>query len=163
MYREKCKKHTQMTNLYNLLKSRAMRSQMQTAASDSVSHTLNSLPGTRNAEMLSMNHGRPVQQPRQQMPTSSRHFNSYQTDQHGIEQLHRHQRSGSWSSRGGGLADATAMPPPKRPFTTTVRPHPTPQHRTRLPAPPRAIVREGREQFEKANLGHFRDYNLNPG
>lgn len=119
MYREKCKKHTQMTNLYNLLKSRAMRSQMQTAASDSVSHTLNSLPGTRNADMISMNHGRPVHQSRQ-MPSSSRHFSPYQEDQHGIEQLHRHQRSGSGSSRGGGgLANTAAMAPPKRPFTTS--------------------------------------------
>lgn len=40
MYREKSKKFTQITNLYNLLKSRAMKSQMQTAASDSVSRAL---------------------------------------------------------------------------------------------------------------------------
>ncbi|GBF66296.1 FAM50 family protein [Trichophyton mentagrophytes] len=41
-YREKCKKHAQMTNLYNLLKNRAIRSQIQTAVSDTVAQTLNS-------------------------------------------------------------------------------------------------------------------------
>lgn len=39
LYREKSKKLSQMTNLYNLLKARAMRSQMQNAASDTVSQT----------------------------------------------------------------------------------------------------------------------------
>ncbi|GKZ80220.1 hypothetical protein AnigIFM56816_004437 [Aspergillus niger] len=48
MYREKCKKFTQMTNLYNILKSRAMRSQMQTAATDTVSQALDSLTASRN-------------------------------------------------------------------------------------------------------------------
>lgn len=42
VYREKCKKHAQMTNLYNLLKNRAIRSQIQTAVSDTVAQTLNS-------------------------------------------------------------------------------------------------------------------------
>jgi hypothetical protein len=119
MYREKCKKHTQMTNLYNLLKGRAMRSQMQTAASDSVSHALNSLPGTRNEEMISMNRGRTGQQQSHHQTPSSRQFGSFRTDRHGIEQLHRHQRSGSGSSRGGGGLVAAAMPPPKRPFNNS--------------------------------------------
>jgi hypothetical protein len=43
------------------------------------------------------------------------------------------------------------------------RPNPTPQHRTRLPAPPRAVVREGREQFEKPNLGRFGDFSFSSG
>ena len=40
MCRDKTNKLTQMTNLYNLLKSRAMRSRMQTAASDTVSNSV---------------------------------------------------------------------------------------------------------------------------
>ncbi|KAI5293240.1 hypothetical protein KEM52_005723, partial [Ascosphaera acerosa] len=40
LYRDKCRKHTQVTNLYNILKGRAMRSQIQTAATDQLSHTL---------------------------------------------------------------------------------------------------------------------------
>lgn len=43
VYRDKCKKHTQITNMYNLLKSRAMRSQIQTAVSDSVEKTFQSM------------------------------------------------------------------------------------------------------------------------
>jgi len=114
MYREKCKKLTQMTNLYNLLKSRAMRSQMQTAASDSVSHTLNSISGSRNEPMLASSLHKPVQHPLQ--TPSSRQYNHYATNQDGVEQLHPHQRSGSGSSKGANRrVDTAAMPPPNRP------------------------------------------------
>jgi len=140
MYREKCKKHAQMTNLYNLLKNRAMRSQMQTAASDTVSNTLNSLPGTRN-EPLTTSH----------TPSRPPH-NQYPVDQEGVEQLHRYQRSGSGSSRGANRRDESSMmPPPQiRPggprnckytiyyyseLTEVANiPPATPQHRTRFPS-----------------------------
>lgn len=131
MYQEKCKKHTQMTNLYNLLKSRAMRSQIQTAASDSVSQTLQSLPRMDNSNtrvpMSGMNNftsngSRPMAP--QSTRLTSRHFNAlpspeFQTLSNGAERLSRHQRSGGASSRekqgrlGIGLE---SMPPPKLPF-----------------------------------------------
>lgn len=114
MYREKCKKHAQMTNLYNLLKSRAMRSQMQTAASDTVSNTLNSLPGSRNEPLIMTSHNRPASQIPQ--TPSSRQPNQYPTNQDGVEQLHRYQRSGSGSSKGAKKRDVSSMmPPPSRP------------------------------------------------
>lgn len=117
LYQEKCKKHTQMTNLYNLLKSRAMRSQIQTAASDSVSHALGALPGTRNSHILSMNSGGTAAAAPQTNRVSSRHFDAMRADRTGVEQLLRHQRSGSTGSRTGPLLpDTAAMPPPQLPF-----------------------------------------------
>lgn len=114
MYREKCKKFTQMTNLYNILKSRAMRSQMQTAATDTVSQTLDSLTASRNnlSELVPRHTetSRPPQTP------LSRQSNVYPVNQEGVEQLHRHQRSGTGSSKGRReKTDVAAMPPPSRP------------------------------------------------
>lgn len=112
LYREKSKKLSQMTNLYNLLKARAMRSQMQNAASDTVSQTLNTL-SSRNGTVL------PVPQPvLQGKPTAPKPRTpktpGYPMDPDGIERLHRYQRSGTGSSRRAGkkTADAAAMPPP---------------------------------------------------
>ncbi|KAI5286124.1 hypothetical protein KEM54_000042, partial [Ascosphaera aggregata] len=51
LYRDKSKKHAQVTNLYNILKSRAMRTQIQTAATDSISQTLDSLGSRRGHEV----------------------------------------------------------------------------------------------------------------
>lgn len=189
LYQEKCKKHTQMTNLYNLLKSRAMRSQIQTAASDSVSYTLNSLPhataNTRLNESVSP----------QKAMTASRHFDALpstekRTNKSSTERLFRHQRSGSASSKSREdrfMTDAGVMPPPQLPFSGTLprfmcklfeltcltvvtrNPVPTPSHhRTRLPAQPEsAILRESREQMEEpkyfANRESFRDFSYNPG
>lgn len=189
LYQEKCKKHTQMTNLYNLLKSRAMRSQIQTAASDSVSHTLNSLPHATNDTRLN----------RSLLPqtgmTASRHFDSLpstekRTNKSSTERLFRHQRSGSASSKrkeGRFMADVGAMPPPQLPLSGTSlcfvysffeltcltvvarNTVPTPSHhRTRLPAQPEStILRESREQIEEpkyfANHGRFGDFSYNPG
>ncbi|KAJ9292741.1 hypothetical protein DTO271G3_8440 [Paecilomyces variotii] len=139
MYREKCKKHAQMTNLYNLLKSRAMRSQMQTAASDTVSNTLNSLPGVRNEPLTTTPHSRLVPQIPQTAPSRPPH-NQYPLDQEGVEQLHRYQRSGSGSSKGANRRrdESSSMmpPPPIRPGgpRTSNLPPATPQHRTPLPA-----------------------------
>ncbi|KAJ9405503.1 hypothetical protein DTO045G8_6720 [Paecilomyces variotii] len=137
MYREKCKKHAQMTNLYNLLKNRAMRSQMQTAASDTVSNTLNSLPGARNEPLTTASHSRLVSQIPQTAPSRPPH-NQYPVDQEGVEQLHRYQRSGSGSSRGANRRDESSMMPPPQirpggPRNSNIPPA-TPQHRTRLPS-----------------------------
>ncbi|GLB02189.1 hypothetical protein AtubIFM57258_003531 [Aspergillus tubingensis] len=147
MYREKCKKFTQMTNLYNILKSRAMRSQMQTAATDTVSQALDSLTASRNnlSELVPRHAetSRPPQTP------LSRQSNVYPVNQEGVEQLHRHQRSGTGSSKGRReKTDAAAMPPPSRP--TDIRskhnqPAATPQHRTRLVGPSRPST--GRTQL----------------
>ncbi|KAL1972952.1 hypothetical protein VTN31DRAFT_6494 [Thermomyces dupontii] len=84
MYQEKCRKHTQMTNLYNLLKSRAMKSQIKTAASDSS----------------------------ERVP--SKYFSPRQ-EHSGVEQLFRHQRSGSAGSGADILWEKTSMPPPRLP------------------------------------------------
>jgi E3 ubiquitin-protein ligase CCNP1IP1 len=120
LYQEKCKKHTQMTNLYNLLKSRAMRSQIQTAASDSVSQTLKALPqATTNARL----NGSLLPQTAM---TASRHFDALSsTEKHAAkhsstDRLFRHQRSGSASSKSKEdrfMADVGAMPPPQLPFS----------------------------------------------
>ncbi|KAE8139081.1 cyclin [Aspergillus pseudotamarii] len=133
LYREKCKKFSQITNLYNLLKSRAMRTHMQTAASDSVSQALNSLGASRNDPPASTSNRQvgpllPVQ------TLSHRQQNIFPVDQEGVEQLHRYQRSGTGSSKGAmKRADATAMPPPSLPGNPRHQEVPmTPQHRTRL-------------------------------
>lgn len=113
-----------MTNLYNLLKSRAMRSQIQTAASDSVSQTLRSLPhpttNTRlNGSLLP-----------QTVMAESRHFDAVPSTEkrgvkHSTEKLFRHQRSGSASSKGKDdrfMADVGGMLPPELPFPGMMKP-----------------------------------------
>lgn len=112
LYREKSKKLSQMTNLYNILKARTMRSQMQTAASDTVSQALNTMTLHKRSSAPKTPSGpsrlstglaaRPPQSP--SLPMSS----------DGIERLHRYQRSGTGSSRRAGnkTKDAITMPPP---------------------------------------------------
>lgn len=114
LYRERSKKLSQMTNLYNLLKARAMRSQMQTAASDTVSQTLNTL-SSANTTTQPMPQARPQYKPPASKPRTPK-TPSYPAGSDGVEQLHRFQRSGSGSSRRTGkrAADAVAMPPPGR-------------------------------------------------
>ena len=92
MCRDKTNKLTQMTNLYNLLKSRAMRSRMQTAASDTVSNSV-------IAECLSI----PLASRSPLAPASISRFAKTPTlpRQHGwsSNSSHRHQRSGTSSSK----------------------------------------------------------------
>ncbi|OJJ37694.1 hypothetical protein ASPWEDRAFT_171161 [Aspergillus wentii DTO 134E9] len=115
MYREKSKKFTQINNLYNLLKSRAMKSQMQTAVSDSVSHTLNSLGSSRNGPVTSVSNKPMVDLQPLQTPAGNQR-NEFPVNQEGVEQLHRYQRSGIGSSKGAKTkADMVAMPPPRLP------------------------------------------------
>ncbi|KAE8356345.1 hypothetical protein BDV28DRAFT_165021 [Aspergillus coremiiformis] len=134
LYREKCKKFSQITNLYNLLKSRAMRSHLQNAASDSVSQALNSLGASRNDPATTSASNRPLGPPIPPQVPSSRQQNVFPVDQEGVEQLHRYQRSGTGSSKGARKRSSTAaMLPPSLPGNTRNREVPmTPQHRTRL-------------------------------
>lgn len=142
IYREKSKKYAQVTNLYNLLKSRAMRSQIKTAATDSVAHALepygrsnvNPVPAMPNATARNditshtnnnahgyVPHHRPVTSLTGIPPVNSAYPNrqSPSLNQSEIERLHRHQRSGSSSSGGfnhnqqrRGSLDGYNMPPP---------------------------------------------------
>ncbi|KAL3411825.1 XAP5, circadian clock regulator-domain-containing protein [Aspergillus fumigatus] len=138
LYREKCKKFAQITNLYNILKSRAMRSQMRTAASDTVSQTLDSLGNSVNARSVSgLSRPMGVSQPPQ--TPASHQGNPRPVNLEGVEQLHRHQRSGTGSSKSTKQkVDAAVMPPPTVPVNLRNRsiPNATPQQRTRLPGPP---------------------------
>jgi E3 ubiquitin-protein ligase CCNP1IP1 len=112
LYREKSKKLTQMTNLYNLLKARAMKSRMETAASENVSQTLNTISSRTGPTM-------PPAQSGTSMPNIQKARTpktpSFPFSPEGVEQLHRYQRSGTGSSKmsrpqmGGGKS---AMPPP---------------------------------------------------
>ncbi|KAE8392949.1 hypothetical protein BDV23DRAFT_170594 [Aspergillus alliaceus] len=116
LYREKRKKLTQITNLYNLLKSRAMRSHLQTAPSDSVSQALNSLRPPRNEPPITSTSKRPSGLPGPLQTPSLRLQNIFPVDQEGVEQLHRYQRSGTGSSKGARKrTDATVMSPPSLP------------------------------------------------
>lgn len=113
MYRDKNNKLAQMTNLYNLLKARAMRSRMQTAASDTVSQTLSSLNAPPPASIT-----------RSEVPalplapvTRNPKTPTFPVNQDGVEQLHRYQRSGTGSSKRARTRTTreAPMPPPARP------------------------------------------------
>lgn len=114
LYREKSTKLTQMTNLYNLLKARAMRSRMETAASETVSHTLNTK--SRNMPVGSLAPSGQSQIPTRSMPLPPK-TPSFPMSPSGIEQLHRYQRSGTGSSRrvDTKVSNPTGMVPPGRP------------------------------------------------
>ena len=179
MYREKSKKFTQITNLYNLLKSRAMKSQMQTAASDSVSRALDSIAPSRHQPSTSVPN-RSTSIPQDPQTPSSKQY--YPVDQEGVEQLHRYQRSGTGSSKGRKRNDIS-MPPPSRPAGTGAGkndilysqaiadhvanvPNATPQHRTRLTGsvrPPTALsnLPQDDAMFERFNSGIPPSYNPN--
>lgn len=138
LYKDKSKKFNQITNLYNLLKTRSMKSQIQSAASDSVSQTLNSLSHIHDEpSVATLPQHQSLVNPPPQTPSSGQP-STYAALQDGVEQLHRYQRSGTGSSRGAKRKfDAMAMPPPGRPVgqnTTTDTPRPSvPRHRTQLP------------------------------
>ncbi|KAL1960409.1 hypothetical protein VTO42DRAFT_7708 [Malbranchea cinnamomea] len=152
IYREKSKKHAQITNLYNLLKSRAMRSTIQTAASESVAQTLQSLGATGHN-----NGAEELDPPLTGLGTASR---AGRCDQYArrndVEQLHRHQRSGSGQS-GQKCQNTLAMLPPSAiplSFRNNILAA-THQHRTRLPQPSnRSVIREPeyRQQFGQQNF-----------
>ncbi|CAG7922297.1 unnamed protein product [Penicillium olsonii] len=134
--RDKTNKLSQMSNLYNLLKSRAMRSRMQSAASDTVSQTLLTLNAPTSI---------PLATDSSRGPASSSKFPRtppFPVNKDGVEQLHRHQRSGTGSSKGTRpktSRENTMLPPTRHPNWDIRRaglPNPPPQHRTRLPQIP---------------------------
>lgn len=119
MYTEKTKKHQQTQHLYDTLKKRILMSQVQTAASDTVNRTVDSL-------------------------TSTSHPNTFARP----EMLHTHQRSGSASNHSGDALVMPPPDRPRgshRPRKSIVSLRiaeltgaetftgPTPQHRTQLP------------------------------
>jgi E3 ubiquitin-protein ligase CCNP1IP1 len=111
--RDKTNKLAQMTNLYNLLKSRAMRSRMQTAASDTVSQALSSLNAPPPVSI-------PLTSRSPLAPASASKFPKtppFPVNTDGVEQLHRHQRSGTGSSKRSKTKTPreALMPPPTRP------------------------------------------------
>ncbi|OKP15034.1 E3 ubiquitin-protein ligase CCNB1IP1 [Penicillium subrubescens] len=111
LYRDKSKKLTQMRNLYNLLKARAMKSRMETAASENVSQTLNTISPRTGPAM-------PPAQPGTSMPNIQKartpKTHSFPFSPEGVEQLHRYQRSGTGSSKMSRpqMGGKSAMPPP---------------------------------------------------
>ncbi|KAL2819792.1 hypothetical protein BJX63DRAFT_361754 [Aspergillus granulosus] len=152
MYREKCKKFSQITNLYNLAKSRAMRSQMQTAVA---SQALNSLDGPRAPVALVANPSSVSAHPQTQTACQQR---AYSVDLERVEQLHRHQRGGTGSLKGKQAAEAAAMLPPSRPIATLGKGDPpiaTPSHRTRLSGPSRPSTRMSQLPSDSIMTGRF--------
>ncbi|KAH1306306.1 hypothetical protein KXW65_002973 [Aspergillus fumigatus] len=159
LYREKCKKFAQITNLYNILKSRAMRSQMRTAASDTVSQTLDSLGNSVNARSVSgLSRPMGVSQPPQ--TPASHQGNPRPVNLEGVEQLHRHQRSGTGSSKSTKQkVDAAVMPPPTVPVNlrnSSKEVSPMQLHNNELACQARAMF----ERFHDINIP---DHYLNSG
>ncbi|KAL3446856.1 hypothetical protein BJX65DRAFT_105222 [Aspergillus insuetus] len=153
MYREKCKKFSQITNLYNLVKSRAMRSQMQTAAA---TQAVNSLELPRHDPVALAANPFAVSAPPQ--TPSMYQQQAYPVHLEGVEQLHQHQRSGTGSSKGRQAADAIAMPPPSRPVAALRRgdpPNATPSHRTRLAGPSRPSTGMSQLPSDSIMTGRF--------
>ncbi|OJJ44955.1 hypothetical protein ASPZODRAFT_657237 [Penicilliopsis zonata CBS 506.65] len=136
LYRHKSRKLTQVTNLYNILKTRTMRTDIQTAASDSVAQTLRSL-ATHTEQST---HRTPVQNMAVLQPPSrpvSHQLKPYYIDKEGVDRVHRYQRCTTSSSRGTKRkTDAHAMPPPNQParsIKNTMFTNATPRHQIRLP------------------------------
>ncbi|KAI2706365.1 hypothetical protein DTO013E5_679 [Penicillium roqueforti] len=142
MYRDKNNKLAQMTNLYNLLKARAMRSRMQTAASDTVSQALSSLNAPVPDSALERASASIPLSNTSTLPSVPiiRHPKTptFPVNPDGVEQLYRNQRSGTGSSKRARKRTprGAPMPPPARPDwdgRNSKGRDPAPQHRTRLP------------------------------
>ncbi|KAJ5638579.1 cyclin [Penicillium herquei] len=115
-YREKSKKLSQMTTLYNLLKARTLHSQMETAAADSVTKALKTptsrsglKPSATTPSGSSFAPSVPTisraplpraSSSRESVSTLSIPRTSFPVDADGVEQLHPYQKSGSAGSAG---------------------------------------------------------------
>ncbi|KAJ5227526.1 uncharacterized protein N7469_007532 [Penicillium citrinum] len=110
--RERSKKLSQITNLYNLLKARARRTQLQNAASDTVSQTINTF-STRTEPTVSTSHTLTTTQPKARTPGGPK-TPIFPISPEGVEQIHRYQRSGTGSSKRAvkKTPGGTAMLPP---------------------------------------------------
>ncbi|KAK2831016.1 hypothetical protein FQN49_007083 [Arthroderma sp. PD_2] len=104
VYRDKCKKHAQMTNLYNLLKNRAIRSQIQTAVSDTVAQTLHSIGASENNTSNGLDPSRPTTTLAAPRASS---YNQYTRPSNSQDPRVQRQQKGAFSTR-----DAAMMPPP---------------------------------------------------
>ncbi|KAM5481500.1 putative RING-type E3 ubiquitin transferase [Microsporum audouinii] len=104
VYRDKCKKHAQMTNLYNLLKNRAIRSQIQTAVSDTVAQTLNSYGASENNATAGLDSQRPTTS---LTASQMSNFNQYTGPCNDHEPKTQRQHKVAFHSR-----DSAMMPPP---------------------------------------------------
>ena len=113
MYREKSKKHSQTQYLYDTLKKKVMQSQIQTAATNTVTQ-LQSIGGMTRAGTY--NGGTRLSDKIKPGARRRKPINYTITNRNGVEQLHHHQRSGSVSQNS---TDAIAMPPPQRSFGGT--------------------------------------------
>ncbi|OQE27255.1 hypothetical protein PENSTE_c004G09772 [Penicillium steckii] len=133
--RERSKKLSQITNLYNLLKARAMRSQLENAASDTVSQTINTFT-TRAEPVVSNTHTTITTHPKARTPGGPK-TPIFPISPEGVEQLHRYQRSGTGSSKRAGKktpGGSAMLPPAARGSWKSPGLQPSnPQHRTRLP------------------------------
>lgn len=103
-YREKNRKHQQTQELYDRLKRKEMTAATQSAAFDSVDEVLGNVSGQPRF-------GNPQQNSAMPRSQAQRGFLPTHVDHNGIEQVHRHQRSGSANSGGSG----GMMPPPPPP------------------------------------------------
>ncbi|KAI9872315.1 MAG: hypothetical protein M1830_001791 [Pleopsidium flavum] len=172
-YREKSRKHLQTQELYDRLKRKALMSDVQTAASESVDQVLQSASGHRFTERAE-NAGLNLQYQGSAAAQRQRQYPHFLADHTGIEQLHHHQRDGSGGSGGSG----NMGPPPGRPAAnygdpgfgirksiavnqeagfdgqlekgTTATPS---QHRTRLPTPARPGRQSGQLQTHNHQSG----------
>lgn len=114
--REKSKKLSQMTNLYNILKAKAMRSRMETAASEDVTQALKTLNTLSTNEAIG-----PARLPSLSLPGANHQVQmvpmNMPINKDGVEQLHRYQRSGTGSSRHMSKTPSapSRMAPPSRP------------------------------------------------
>ena len=111
-YRDKQRKHQQTQELYDRLKRKEMTAATQSAAFESVDEVLGNVQHRSGHSPSSyMQHYAPVDaRLAQRDPQPSR------VDHNGIEQVHRHQRSGSNNSGGGG---GMMLPPPAPPIRRT--------------------------------------------
>lgn len=131
LYREKNRKHQQTQHLYDTLKKKFLMNNVQTAASETVNHTLQSIssrtrPETYNGMPNMTVHG---------VSDAHHHRSQISKFDNGIEQLHTHQKSGS-SNHG---SDVGAMPPPQLQMRASQRSQNintgTPMHRAPLGQP----------------------------
>lgn len=108
-FREKSRKHIQTQELYDRLKRKALMTDVQTAASESVHHVLQSASGQRYTDRGG---DARINQPYQATSQAQRQrqYPQFLVDHNGIERLQHHQRDGSHGSGGGG----NMGPPPAR-------------------------------------------------
>lgn len=108
-FREKSRKHIQTQELYDRLKRKALMTDVQTAASESVDHVLQSASGQRYTDRGGdARTNQPYQAASQAQ--RQRQYPQFLVDHNGIERLQHHQRDGSHGSGGGG----NMGPPPPR-------------------------------------------------